>query len=75
MQLMKNYIQKKKLFYLYCVNDEEKVIRPIQLELEAICEYFGWNIKGRIFALGCGEVEDIKASKHLEASYNLGKSI
>lgn len=69
------HTKKEVILLATACNAEEKVIKPIQMELEAICEYFGWNIKEKNFALGCGEVEDIKASKYLEEAYNLGKSI
>lgn len=69
------HTKKEVILLATACNAEEKVIKPIQMELEAICEYFGWNIKEKIFALGCGEVEDIKAYKYLEEAYNLGKSI
>ena len=53
------HTKKEVILLATAYNDEEKVIKPIQVELEAICEYFGWNIKGEVLALGCGEPEDI----------------
>lgn len=69
------HTKKEVILLATAYNDEEKVIKPIQIELEAICEYFGWNIKGEVFALGCGEPEDIIKTKYLEDAYNLGKNI
>ena len=69
------HTKKEVILLATAYNDEEKVIKPIQIELEAICEYFGWNIKGEVFALGCGEPEDITKTKYLEDAYNLGKNI
>lgn len=67
------HTKKEVILLATAYNDEERVTMPIQVELEAICDYFGWKIKGTIYALGCGEVEDIKNSKYLKEAYKLGK--
>ena len=69
------HTKKEVILLATAYNDEEKVTKPIQVELEAICEYFKWNIKGEVLALGCGEPEDIIKTKYLEKAYNLGKNI
>ena len=56
-------------------DDREIVVKPIQVELEAICSYFGWDIKGKVFAIGCGAPEDIIKTKYLEDAFKLGKEI
>lgn len=69
------HTKKEVILLATAYNDEERVTMPIQVELESICDYFGWKIKGTIYALGCGEVEDIKNSKYLKEAYKLGKNI
>lgn len=67
---------KKDVILLSTAWDDRKIVmKPIQVELEAICNYFGWNIKGKVLALGCGEPEDIAKTKYLDEAYNLGKNI
>lgn len=71
----KLHVKKEVILLTTAYNNEKKVIKPIQVELEAICEYFGWTITGEVLALGCEEPEDIMKTKYLEDAYNLGKNI
>lgn len=69
------HTRKEVILLATAYDDKEKVINPIQVELEAICEYFSWNIKGKVLALGCGEPKDIIKTKYLDDAYSLGKNI
>jgi len=66
---------KKSVLLVTAADTQPRNIRGIQAVYEEAIHYLQWKDCGQIFAISCGNREDIEATDYPNQAYELGKSL
>lgn len=66
----------KKVIYLFtALNPNIQIVKALEITLNSICNYLGWDVTEKVYAINCGTKEDILKTDFPEKAYNIGKSL
>lgn len=60
---------------LACGGPDPKTLEPVISVFEAMCNYLGWTIKGKVLASGCFDADALAKTPHCMTAYEMGQKI
>ena len=56
-------------------NDDDWTMRDLKAHYETLCRYLNFSNVGEVLGVGCGTVDMTRASRFMQAAYELGKAL